>query len=68
MGYGSKKHIVEYREVHYQAGVLTSIREGGTMIDYEDEDPAIRELFEQECAKNGVQVRMPGQPNSTQGH
>ncbi len=66
--YGSKKHIVEYREVHYREGVLTSIREGGTMIEYEDEDPAIRELFEQECAKNGVQVQMPPQPSSTQGH
>ena len=38
------------------------------MIEYEDEDPAIRELFEQECAKNGVQVRMPPLPNSTQRH
>ncbi len=37
----------------------TSIRKGGNLIEYEDEDPAIREIFEAELKKNGVQVRMP---------
>lgn len=38
----------------------TSIRKGGNLIEYEDEDPAIRETFEAELKKSGVQSRMPG--------
>jgi mannose-6-phosphate isomerase-like protein (cupin superfamily) len=37
----------------------TSIRKGGNLIEYEDEDPAIREIFEAELRKNGVDIRMP---------
>lgn len=36
-----------------------SIHHGGNMIDYTDEDPAIRALFEEELKKSGVQVQMP---------
>src|SRR6266852_1575270 len=36
----------------------TSIRKGGNLIEYEDEDPAIREIFESELHKNGVESRM----------
>ncbi len=36
----------------------TSIRKGGNLIEYEDEDPAIREIFEAELRKNGVDSRM----------
>jgi quercetin dioxygenase-like cupin family protein len=38
---------------------------GGNMIDYQDEDPAIREMFEAELKSHGVDIRMPdrkGQP------
>jgi hypothetical protein len=31
---------------------------GGTMIEYEDEDPEIRALYERECARNGFEFRM----------
>jgi hypothetical protein len=31
---------------------------GGTMIEYEDENPEIREQYERECARNGVLVNM----------
>ena len=31
---------------------------GGTMIEYEDEDRAIRALYERECARHGVKVNM----------
>ncbi len=34
------------------------IQHGGNMIDYPDEDPAIRALFEEELKKSGVAVRM----------
>ena len=37
----------------------TSIRKGGNLIEYEDEDPAIREMFDAELRKNGVEGRMP---------
>lgn len=33
--------------------------QGGNQIEYEDEDPAIRALFEAELAKEGIQSRMP---------
>ena len=38
---------------------LTSVREGGTMIDYEDEDPEIRRRFEEALAEEGVERTMP---------
>ena len=37
----------------------TSIRKGGNLVEYEDEDPAIREMFEAELRKSGVRSRMP---------
>ena len=40
-------------------GVRTSIREGGTLIEYEDEDPQIREDFEAAIKKLGVPMEMP---------
>jgi quercetin dioxygenase-like cupin family protein len=36
-----------------------SFHAGGNMIDYPDEDPMIREMFEAELKKHGVDVRMP---------
>jgi len=36
----------------------TSIRKGGNLIEYDDEDPAIREIFEAELRKNGVESQM----------
>lgn len=44
----------------------TSIRKGGNLIEYEDEDPAIREVFEAELRKSGVQSRMPGSKGGEQ--
>lgn len=40
-------------------GVRTSIREGGTLIEYEDEDPQIRRDFEAAIKEAGVQMEMP---------
>jgi hypothetical protein len=36
----------------------TSIRKGGNLIEYEDEDPIIREIFEAELKKSSVKSRM----------
>ena len=40
-------------------GVVTSIREGGTLIEHEDEDPQIRKDFEAELKRTGVKNAMP---------
>jgi hypothetical protein len=39
--------------------VRTSIREGGTLIEYEDEDPQIRKDFDAAIHKAGVPMEMP---------
>ena len=36
-----------------------SVKEGGNQIEYEDEDPEVREMFEQELSKQGVELKMP---------
>jgi len=36
-----------------------SMKEGGDQIDYEDELPEIREMFEKELAKSGIAPEMP---------
>jgi hypothetical protein len=36
-----------------------STEQGGSQIEYEHEDPAIRRMFEEALAKNGVACRMP---------
>ena len=36
-----------------------SLKAGGDQIEYEDEDPEIREMFEQELAKKGLVSQMP---------
>ena len=38
---------------------LISTREGGTLIDYEDEDPEIRKRFEDTLKQEGVSCNMP---------
>ncbi len=40
-------------------GVVKSLREGGTLIEHEDEDPQIRKDFEAELKKTGVTNTMP---------
>lgn len=40
-------------------GVATSVREGGTLIEYEDEDPQIRRDYEAELATEGISIQMP---------
>ena len=47
------------RRAQTKRGVLRSTREGGTMIEYEDEDPQINRDFEAALARNGVQSSMP---------
>jgi mannose-6-phosphate isomerase-like protein (cupin superfamily) len=39
----------------------TRISEGGTLIEYEDEDPEIRARYEAELKRNGVEPQMPAE-------
>ncbi|MGH7827745.1 MAG: cupin domain-containing protein [Candidatus Binatia bacterium] len=50
--WNSKKYKV-FKDI-----VDRSVKEGGTQIEYEDEDPKIRQLFEAELARRGLQSRM----------
>ena len=39
-------------------GASTSVKDGGDQIEYDDQDHRIQPMFEQECAKNGVEQKM----------
>ena len=56
---GSSKHPFGMRRAQTKRGVLRSTREGGTMIEYEDEDPQIRADFEAAINRVGVPMAMP---------
>lgn len=43
----------------HEDGTTTSIKEGGTLIEYEDEDPEIRRMFESRLKEAGVPCQMP---------
>ena len=36
-----------------------SFKQGGNMVDYPDEDPAVRAMFEEDLKKHGVKMSMP---------
>jgi mannose-6-phosphate isomerase-like protein (cupin superfamily) len=42
-----------------EGGVFTPVREGGPLIDYEDEDPEVRRYFIEANRKEGVECTMP---------
>lgn len=48
-----------WRVVDGVAGVYVSYRKGGTLIDYEDEDPRIAVDFSKELERGGVENKMP---------
>jgi len=43
----------------HDEGVLMSIKNGGTLLEYEDEDPEIRRRFESRLKSTGVRCEMP---------
>jgi quercetin dioxygenase-like cupin family protein len=59
---GSRKNPTTIHDAstrNNREGPTTSLREGGTLIEYEDEDPEIRRVFLEECKTNRVENRMP---------
>jgi mannose-6-phosphate isomerase-like protein (cupin superfamily)/oxalate decarboxylase/phosphoglucose isomerase-like protein (cupin superfamily) len=59
--FGSRKHPVGFHLAgkRMESATSMSIRDGGTLIDYEDEDPEIRRMFERALAERGVPCEMP---------
>jgi oxalate decarboxylase/phosphoglucose isomerase-like protein (cupin superfamily) len=55
---GSRKFPFGVRRAQTRNGVMQSTRQGGTLIEYEDEDPAIMRLYEEALARTGVPCRM----------
>jgi hypothetical protein len=49
-------------------GVLTPVREGGVLIDYEDEDPEVRRYFIEANRRAGVECTMPPVTYRTDGY
>ncbi len=61
---GSSKNPTGFRRSGWRVvngipGVYVSYREGGTLIEYEDEDPRIKQDFEAELKKKGITSEMP---------
>jgi quercetin dioxygenase-like cupin family protein len=54
---GARYFISNARKASYQ-NMDKSVKDGGSQIEYEDEDPHILDLYERECACNGVESRM----------
>ncbi|MFC2060007.1 cupin domain-containing protein [Chloroflexota bacterium] len=59
--YANHLYPLEFAMAYFKKedGFFISTREGGTMIEYEDEDPEIRNRFEAALKKEGVQCTMP---------
>ncbi len=51
---GSQKFPLGIRVAAIRAGVYTSVKQGGTLIEYADEDPEIRRAYQTELAKKGI--------------
>jgi oxalate decarboxylase/phosphoglucose isomerase-like protein (cupin superfamily) len=59
--YGSRIHPIGFKiaDKRSEDGVYISVKQGGTLIDYADEDPHIRKHYEEEMKRNGVASQMP---------
>ena len=55
----SGKYLLGCWRAINKEGVRASIRVGGTLIEYEDEDPQIRRDFENAIENIGVPMEMP---------
>ncbi|HSK29275.1 MAG TPA: cupin domain-containing protein [Candidatus Limnocylindria bacterium] len=51
---GSQQFPLGIRVTAIRAGVYTSVKQGGTLIEYEDEDPAIRRTYEDALKMKGI--------------
>lgn len=56
---GSKRYGVKFHDLAVRDGVHLSMSEGGTLIEYEQEDPEIERQFRRALVEAGVEYRMP---------
>jgi hypothetical protein len=59
IGWIGRKYRVDGLGTETHVRPVTHVREGGNQIDYEDEDPIVRKMFEEELRKSGVESKMP---------
>lgn len=57
--YGGSSPLATQRTVQEEGGVYIPVREGGVLIDYEDEDPEVRRYFIEANRREGVECDMP---------
>lgn len=55
----SGKYLLGIAKALNKAGVCTSTREGGTLIEYEDEDPQIMKDYAATVGAQGISLQMP---------
>ena len=58
--FGSRLHPIGLHQAAKKKtdGVYISVKQGGTMIEYEDEDPEIRRRFDENLKRVGTPIRM----------
>ncbi len=59
VAYGGLRYPFTEERYRHFLGVDKSLSEGGRQIDYADEDPRIRLLYEEELAREGLTCAMP---------
>jgi gentisate 1,2-dioxygenase len=59
VAYGSLRYPFSAEKRALIQGVDVNVKDGGRQVEYEDEDPEIRRLFEAELRKTGAECRMP---------
>ena len=59
--YGSRIHPIGFKiaDKRSEDGVYIDVKQGGTLIEYADEDPYIRKHYDDELKKTGVKSAMP---------
>ena len=71
-GDSSARHVALYGSsssplaMQRDVGVMVPAREGGALIDYEDEDPEVRRYFIERNRAEGVECTMPPVTYSTE--
>jgi hypothetical protein len=58
IAFGSMRYPTVADKLATWMGMDVSVKEGGRQIEYEDEDPRILRMYEEELAKRGIPPKM----------